>query len=336
LVNIQKDTLLVTLDPVGNSGIDNKRVCVAYPSDRLTQVEKKCELQRKQRPKPTSMNRWINVSALGDGKFSDLVSELGNRWDEQANADEQIDLQVSHGDVNSMYSRIEIKVLGLLKATNTMPRINSLPANGGKLTGQGGELFLVKTEPEYLRLIRNYNPKPVESMRSFDTGKIIRRTWIGPLQNLPDGSYNLQFKANWSIHKNNEGLKFLSINKTGSSVAGLYSHLCFRGTVKGNSITVNHVHDMSNLTQDVNGQFLPPSSATSSDHLRNDVHTYSHLLNIDLIYPMHHPGEKMWKGQLLKIRNGQLFLALQFIPSINPSGFCVDYYRWFDAQSAPP
>jgi thioesterase domain-containing protein len=75
--------LLVTLDPVGNYyGVNNKQDCRdEYPtgSGRISQQEKQCELQRRQRRKPDNTVKWINVWAKGAATLGDAISSLGDR-----------------------------------------------------------------------------------------------------------------------------------------------------------------------------------------------------------------------------------------------------------------
>jgi pimeloyl-ACP methyl ester carboxylesterase len=110
--------LLVTLDPVGHYyGINNNLDCRPdYPSSsgRKSEDERQCELQRSQRKKPASTDKWINVWAKGASTFGDLVSSAGERWNSQANANEDIPMDLAHGEASRMYSQAESSVLGVL------------------------------------------------------------------------------------------------------------------------------------------------------------------------------------------------------------------------------
>jgi pimeloyl-ACP methyl ester carboxylesterase len=110
--------LLVTLDPVGNYyGVNNKQDCRdEYPtgSGRISQQEKQCELQRRQRRKPDNTEKWINVWAKGASTLGDAISSLGDRWDGQANADQDVPTEFPHGEASSMYRKAEATVLAAL------------------------------------------------------------------------------------------------------------------------------------------------------------------------------------------------------------------------------
>lgn len=114
--------LLVTLDAVGHAGINNKQDCAEeYPtgSSRISQQRKQCEIQRRQRQKPENVTKWINVWAKGAHAFSDLVSNAGERWDSQANANEDIPMDLAHGEASRMYSKAESSVLGVVNQNNS-------------------------------------------------------------------------------------------------------------------------------------------------------------------------------------------------------------------------
>lgn len=110
--------LLVTLDPVGNYyGVNNKHDCRdEYPtgSGRISQQEKQCELQRRQRRKPDNTEKWINVWAKGASTLGDAISSLGDRWDRQANADQDVPTEFPHGEASSMYRKAEATVLAAI------------------------------------------------------------------------------------------------------------------------------------------------------------------------------------------------------------------------------
>jgi len=110
--------LLVTLDPVGNYyGVNNKHDCRdEYPtgSGRISQQQKQCELQRRQRRKPDNTEKWINVWAKGASTLGDAISSLGDRWDRQANADQDVPTEFPHGEASSMYRKAEATVLAAI------------------------------------------------------------------------------------------------------------------------------------------------------------------------------------------------------------------------------
>jgi pimeloyl-ACP methyl ester carboxylesterase len=112
--------LLVTLDPVGHYyGNNNNLDCRPdYPSSsgRKSKEERQCELQRSQRKKPASTDKWINVWAKGASTFSDLVSTAGGRWNGQANADQDIPMDLAHGEASRMYSKADSSVLAILNS----------------------------------------------------------------------------------------------------------------------------------------------------------------------------------------------------------------------------
>jgi pimeloyl-ACP methyl ester carboxylesterase len=140
--------LLVTLDPVGNYyGVNNKQDCRdEYPtgSGRISQQEKQCELQRRQRRKPDNTVKWINVWAKGAATLGDAISSLGDRWNRQANADQDVPMDLAHGEAGRMYSKAESSVLGVLFQNNPMKKetcqqtvdrvITSMRSSGAKLT----------------------------------------------------------------------------------------------------------------------------------------------------------------------------------------------------------
>ena len=140
--------LLVTLDPVGHSGINNKQDCAEeYPtgSSRISQQRKQCEIQRRQRQKPENVTKWINVWANGaSSAFSDVVSSAGERWNSQANANEDIPIDLAHGEASRMYSKAESSVLGVINQNNSEKKqtcqqtvdrvISSIRTSGAKLT----------------------------------------------------------------------------------------------------------------------------------------------------------------------------------------------------------
>ncbi|MFN9548606.1 MAG: hypothetical protein ACK6AD_16350 [Cyanobacteriota bacterium] len=315
--------LLVTLDPVGHYyGINNNLDCRPdYPSDtgRKSEEERQCELQRRQRKKPASTDKWINVWAKGASTFGDLVSSAGGRWNRQANADQDIPMNLAHAEASKMYFKTESLVqeaLGLY--------------TDKAIGGVGGELLIVKVDARYLKSM-DFNHG--NNHASHDKGAIIKRFQVRALQDLPDGNYNLGFVANWSIHKDNERLHRISISKFGGSFIGLHqSRICFTGEVRQNSFIIHHVHDMWPNIYGENGKFIPPSSAIARDPFRNELAGNGHL-NINLEYPMGYRDQSQgWRGM-----NGSknLFLAIQFIPAINPSGLCEDYYRWMKTQIQP-
>ena len=140
--------LLVTLDPVGHYyGINSNIDCRPdYPSGsgRKSEEERQCELQRSQRKKPASTDKWINVWAKRASTLGDLVSSAGGRWNGQANADQDIPMDLAHGEASRMYSEAESIVLGVINQNNSVKKhtcqqtvdrvIASIRTSGAKLT----------------------------------------------------------------------------------------------------------------------------------------------------------------------------------------------------------
>lgn len=88
--------LLVTLDAVGHSGINNNINCPEF-------YDQACEKEKKQRLRPSSVLVWYNVWVSGAATFGDIMSNLGGAWREQTNATKNIFIKNSpHGDLNNL------------------------------------------------------------------------------------------------------------------------------------------------------------------------------------------------------------------------------------------
>jgi hypothetical protein len=118
-----KVQLLVTLDPVGKSGIDNKKDCSSeYPSssNRRTQSQIECEQAKKQRSKPSNVVNWVNIWVTGAGTGSDVIAQVGEPWNKQQNADQDIPLaNVPHSEAPKMYIEVNDRVFRTLETISS-------------------------------------------------------------------------------------------------------------------------------------------------------------------------------------------------------------------------
>ena len=130
-----KVQLLVTLDPVGKSGIDNKKDCSSdYPSssNRRTQSQIECEQVKKQRSKPSNVVNWVNIWVTGAGTGSDVIAQIGEPWNKQKNADQDIPLaNVPHSEALKMYIEVNDRVF---RALETISSDSSEPKLGCQAT----------------------------------------------------------------------------------------------------------------------------------------------------------------------------------------------------------
>lgn len=118
-----KVQLLVTLDPVGKSGIDNKKDCSSdYPSssNRRTQSQIECEQAKKQRSKPSNVVNWVNIWVTNAGTGSDVIAQIGEPWNKQKNADQDIPLaNVPHSEALKMYIEVNDRVFLTLETISS-------------------------------------------------------------------------------------------------------------------------------------------------------------------------------------------------------------------------
>jgi pimeloyl-ACP methyl ester carboxylesterase len=326
--NISKDiriNLLLTLDPVGHSGINNKQDCAEeYPtgSPRISQREKQCEIQRRQRQKPANVNKWINVWAKGASAFSDLVSSAGERWNSQANADKDIPMDLAHGEARKMYLAAESTILADLNHDG-LKDLSSLTNQNAHSSGAAGVILLVEMSDQQLTqtIAFKNGPKRFGDSWSYHDGVITRRIPVRSLQELPDGAYNIMVRD----PEKKGDTDIFSIFKTGSSVIGSANNstLCFRGDIIANTITNNHVHYMGFTSVD---DLMRVTSAGWKNPQSNDI---EYFRSIELSLPFTGKDSSWPEGA------GKLFVAHKFIPLMNASRNCLAYYKWLEYNKTP-
>lgn len=310
--------LLVTLDPVGNSGINYKTDCSPEFPDSTSRKDIKqidCEEGRKQRTKPMNVSEWLNVWVSGGNARSDLVAHVGGAWNNQKFADANYFLQnVSHSQAYSMYRTVKNRILSIIKPSSIVidPSKNII-ASGKKPQKPTGLYMIMALRQRDYEFANKHKVFP-----GTHYAKMLFRKDLPAMQGLPDGTFLL--KINNSPYRD-----YFSLSKIGDNVIGSFESWCFRGRLEGNNIIATHAHSMAFTSVQNDGTV---SSAGWKDSRDDDKSVFPgielkkpfRLTRYATLTPSH--------DELL--REGKLFIAFRFSPLIDLVQDCVSYYKWYD------
>jgi pimeloyl-ACP methyl ester carboxylesterase len=310
--------LLVTLDPVGNSGINYKIDCSpAYPesTSRKSIEQINCEEGRKQRTKPVNVSEWLNIWVSGGNARSDLVAQIGGAWNNQKFADANYFLSnVSHSQAYNMYSTVKDRILSITQSSplGTKPSAHVITA-GKKPQNPTGLYVSMSLRQRDYEFANKYKIFP-----AIHYAKRLFRKDISTMQELPDGIFLL--KINNSPYRD-----YFSVSKIGDNVIGSYEGWCFRGRLEGNKIINAHAHSMAFTSVNKDG-------AVSSAGWKNSRDDDKSLFpGIELKKPFRLTRyATLTPSQDELLREGRLFVAFRFSPFLNLMQNCVAYYEWYD------